>query len=146
VAENLRAGCFPLAGGEREAADRRESALSLFPVLRERMAQSAGTLSGGERQMLAVAKGLLLGGELLCIDELSLGLAPLVVEQLGDVVAKLRDEGRTMIIVEQSVSLALRLADEVIVLERGRVVLQGSTGELTSELHRLESALLGAAS
>ena len=144
VAENLRAGCFALAGGEREAGDRREAALGLFPVLRERMAQSAGTLSGGERQMLAVAKGLLLGGELLCIDELSLGLAPLVVEQLGDVVAKLREEGRTMIIVEQSVSLALRLADEVIVLERGRVVLQGSTGELSSELHRLESALLGA--
>jgi branched-chain amino acid transport system ATP-binding protein len=144
VAENLRAGCFALAGGEREAAERRASALELFPVLRERMGQAAGTLSGGERQMLAVAKGLLLGGELLCIDELSLGLAPLVVEQLGDVVARLREDGRTMIIVEQSVSLALRLADEVIVLERGRVVLRGSTGELTSELHRLEAALLGA--
>ena len=91
------------------------------------------------------AKGLLLGGELLCIDELSMGLAPLVVEQLGNVVARLRDEGRTMIIVEQSVSLALRLADEVIVLERGRVVLQGTTRELKSELHRLESALLGGA-
>jgi ABC-type branched-subunit amino acid transport system ATPase component len=143
VAENLRAGCFSLAGGEREAASRRETALTLFPVLRERMAQRAGTLSGGERQMLALAKGLLLGGELLCIDELSMGLAPVVVEQLGQVVLQLRDEGRTMIIVEQSVSLALRLADEVMVIERGRVVLQGPTAELATELHRLEAALLG---
>jgi branched-chain amino acid transport system ATP-binding protein len=105
----------------------------------------AGTLSGGERQMLALAKGLLLGGELLCIDELSLGLAPLIVEQLGEVVQRLRADGRTMIIVEQSVSLALRLADDVMVLERGRVVLQGATDELRAELHRLEAALLGAA-
>jgi branched-chain amino acid transport system ATP-binding protein len=145
VAENLRAGCFSLAGGEQEAAERREQALELFPVLRDRMAQHAGTLSGGERQMLALAKGLLLGGELLCIDELSLGLAPVVVELLGQVVQRLRDEGRTMIIVEQSVSLALRLADEVMVLERGRVVLRGTTSELASELHRLEAALLGGA-
>ena len=145
VAENLRAGCFSLAAGEREADGRRDAAMELFPVLRDRMAQRAGTLSGGERQMLALAKGLLLGGELLCIDELSLGLAPLVVEQLGDVVQQLHDEGRTMIIVEQSVSLALRLADEVMVLERGRVVLRGATDELRSELHRLEAALLGGA-
>jgi ABC-type branched-subunit amino acid transport system ATPase component len=145
VAENLRAGCFALVGGEREAADRREYALELFPVLRDRLAQRAGTLSGGERQMLSLAKGLLLGGELLCIDELSLGLAPVVVEQLGEVVQQLRQDGRTMIIVEQSVSLALRLADDVLVLERGRVVLQGATTELRSELHRLEAALLGGA-
>ena len=145
VEENLRAGCFALAGGQREAADRREAALELFPVLRERMAQRAGTLSGGERQMLGLAKGLLLGGELLCIDELSLGLAPVVVEQLRDVVQTLRGEGRTMIIVEQSVSTALALADDVMVLERGRVVLRGSTESLSAELHRLEAALLGGA-
>jgi ABC-type branched-subunit amino acid transport system ATPase component len=145
VAENLRAGCFSLAGGERSAADRRDFALELFPVLRERLGQRAGTLSGGERQMLALAKGLLLGGELLCIDELSMGLAPVVVEELGRVVQRLREDGRTMIIVEQSVSFALSLADEVVVLERGRVVLRGATEELTSELNRLESALLGGA-
>jgi branched-chain amino acid transport system ATP-binding protein len=145
VSENLRAGCFPLKTAGPELDERRDTVFELFPVLRERTGQLAGTLSGGERQMLALAKGLLLGGELLCIDELSLGLAPLVVEQLGDVVQRLRDDGRTMIIVEQSVSLALRLADDVMVLERGRVVLQGSTDELRAELHRLEAALLGGA-
>ena len=145
VDENLRAGCFALSLGEREVDERRDRVFELFPVLRERIGQLAGTLSGGERQMLALAKGLLLGGELLCIDELSMGLAPLVVEQLGDVVQRLRADGCTMIIVEQSVSLALRLADDVMVLERGRVVLQGSTEELRSELHRLEAALLGGA-
>ena len=145
VEENLRAGCFALAGGQREAAGRRDEALELFPVLRERLGQRAGTLSGGERQMLSLAKGLLLGGELLCIDELSLGLAPVVVEQLREVVQGLRREGRTMIIVEQSVSTALALADDVIVIERGRVVLRGSTAELSAELHRLEAALLGGA-
>ena len=144
VAENLRAGCFSLASDNRDVVARRDEALALFPVLRDRMAQRAGTLSGGERQMLALAKGLLLGGELLCIDELSLGLAPVVVEQLGQVVQRLREQGRTMIIVEQSVSLALQLADEVMVLERGRVVLHGATDELRAELHRLEAALLGA--
>jgi branched-chain amino acid transport system ATP-binding protein len=145
VAENLRAGCFSVDRGDRDADNRRDAALALFPVLRDRMAQRAGTLSGGERQMLALAKGLLLGGHLLCIDELSLGLAPLVVEQLGDVVQRLREQGRTMIIVEQSVSLALRLADQVVVLERGRVVLRGTTDELASELHSIEAALLGGA-
>ena len=145
VNENLRAGCFPLKISEAELNERRATVFELFPVLRDRTAQLAGTLSGGERQMLALAKGLLLGGELLCIDELSLGLAPLIVEQLGEVVQRLRADGRTMIIVEQSVSLALRLADDVMVLERGRVVLQGATDELRAELHRLEAALLGAA-
>jgi branched-chain amino acid transport system ATP-binding protein len=145
IDENLRAACFPLTIGERELQERREHVFELFPVLRERTSQLAGTLSGGERQMLAIAKGLLLGGELLCIDELSLGLAPLVVEQLGDVVQRLRADRRTMIIVEQSVSLALRLADDVMVLERGRVVLQGPTAELAADLRQLEAALLGGA-
>jgi len=145
VDENLRAACFSLPVSDTGLNERHDRVFLLFPVLRDRRSQLAGTLSGGERQMLALAKGLLLGGELLCIDELSLGLAPLVVEQLGDVVQRLRAEGRTMIIVEQSVSLALRLADEVMVLERGRVVLQGPTAELAAELHRLEAALLGGA-
>src|SRR3954452_18959975 len=145
VAENLRAGCFSLNRRDTGVSDRRAEVLDLFPILRDRLPQAAGTLSGGERQMLALAKGLLLGGELLCIDELSLGLAPLVVEQLGDVVQRLRTSGRTMIIVEQSVSLALQLADEVMVLERGRVVLQGPTSELAADLRQLEAALLGGA-
>jgi branched-chain amino acid transport system ATP-binding protein len=143
VAENLRAGAFSLAGDRDGTTARREEALELFPVLRTRMDQRAGTLSGGERQMLALAKGLLLGGELLCIDELSLGLAPVVVEELGLVVLRLREAGRTMIIVEQSVSLALQVADEVMVIERGRVILRGATDELRGELTSLEAALLG---
>jgi branched-chain amino acid transport system ATP-binding protein len=143
VADNLRAGSFPLGAGDAGVTARRAEVLELFPVLGERMGQRAGTLSGGERQMLGLAKGLLLGGELLCIDELSLGLAPVVVEELGRVVQRLRAAGRTMIIVEQSVPLALEVSDEVIVLERGRVVLRGSTQSLSSELARLEGALLG---
>lgn len=143
VAENLDAGAYAALGGRSAVEERREQALDLFPKLRERKGQRAGTLSGGERQMLALAKGLLLGGELLCIDELSLGLAPLVVEELAAVVARLRDDGRTMVLVEQSIPMALRLADEVIVLERGRVLLQGRADELSHELHRLEAALLG---
>ena len=146
VAENLEAGAYAALGDRSTVTERRDRALELFPKLRERLGQRAGTLSGGERQMLALAKGLLLGGDLLCIDELSLGLAPVVVEELGDVVAQLRTAGRTMVIVEQSIPMALRLADDVIVLERGRVLLQGRAGELAGDLHRLEDALLGGAS
>ncbi len=145
VLENLRAGCFPIAGGEAAAAERRDAALEMFPVLRQRLAQRAGTLSGGERQMLALSKGLMLGGELLCIDELSLGLAPVLLEQLVEVVERLREQGRTMIIVDQSVSLILRLADQVMVLERGRVVLRGDTEALADDLAGIEAALLGGA-
>jgi ABC-type branched-subunit amino acid transport system ATPase component len=144
VADNLRAGAYTAGDKDVAVASRRASALRLFPVLEDRLDQRAGTLSGGERQMLAIAKGLLLGGELLCIDELSLGLAPVVVDQLTGVVEQLRDEGRTMIIVEQSVALAVRLADDVLVMERGRVILSGETSDLSGELAELEAALLGA--
>lgn len=147
VAENLRAGLHLRRHEPRHRRDEaRKDALAAFPILGKRLHQRAGTLSGGERQMLAIAKALLLDAQVLCIDELSLGLAPVVVQQLVERVAVLRDAGRTMIIVEQSVSVALSLADHALVLEKGHVRLTGPTVELREQLDRLEAAMLGAVS
>jgi ABC-type branched-subunit amino acid transport system ATPase component len=107
-----------------------DEVVDLFPVLADRMDQVAGTLSGGEQQMLALAKALLLDPEILIIDELSLGLAPVVVQQLLETIDSLKARGITMIIVEQSVNVALAIADRAIFMEKGQVRFEGPAQDL----------------
>ena len=126
VAENLVFGARPGPW----TADR---VYALFPRLRERAEQGATTLSGGEQQMLAIGRALLTNPRLLLLDEPSEGLAPLIVRELGGVLAALKGEGLAMLVVEQNLPLALRVADRVYVLSRGRVVYHGSPGELATD-------------
>jgi branched-chain amino acid transport system ATP-binding protein len=125
VEENLRIGCWGRASKQGIETDL-ERVYGYFPVLRERRTQLAGTLSGGEQQMLAVARALMLKPRLLLLDEPSLGLAPLVVREIFRILRTAnRDSGLTILLVEQNAALALDLADHVFLLETGRVVLEG---------------------
>jgi branched-chain amino acid transport system ATP-binding protein len=124
VEENLLMG---LRDGERSALG---SAYERFPILRERRAVLAGSLSGGEQQMLAIARALLAQPRLLLLDEPSLGLAPLVVKRVFDTLAELKRQGVTMLLVEQNALRALRLADRAYVMELGRIVMRGTGHEL----------------
>jgi ABC-type branched-subunit amino acid transport system ATPase component/sugar phosphate permease len=130
VAENLVAGAYGFVWETERVEQRVDEVLEMFPVLRERIDQQAGTLSGGEQQMLALAKALLLDPEILIIDELSLGLAPVVVQHLLETIEALKAKGITMIIVEQSVNVALTIADRAIFMEKGQVRFEGPAQEL----------------
>ena len=130
VEENLRLGAYARAGGGSLAEDL-QTAYRYFPVLAERRAQLAGTLSGGEQQMLAVARGLMLRPRLLLLDEPSLGLAPLVVREIFRIVRTInRDERVSVLLVEQNAAVALGLADHAYLMETGRVVMSGPAAEL----------------
>ncbi|HXA29215.1 MAG TPA: MFS transporter [Candidatus Angelobacter sp.] len=142
VAENLRVAAEQVDGSDERAA-RTEGVLSLFPVLRERMHQQAGDLSGGEQQMLALAQAFLLRPRLLLVDELSLGLAPKVVEQLLDVLRRIHLSGTTIVIVEQSVNVAMAIAERAVFMEKGRVVFAGATEELRRRGDLARSVFLG---
>jgi len=132
VRENLEVGAYRARARARVAANL-ERAWALFPRLREREHQLAGTLSGGERQMLAIARALMSEPRLLLLDEPSLGLAPLVVEQVFVVLDALRRDGLTILLVEQNVQQALELADRAYVLESGRVVRAGEARALLAD-------------
>jgi branched-chain amino acid transport system ATP-binding protein len=119
-----------------------EHVFTLFPRLRERQAQLAGTLSGGEQQMLAMGRALMAGPRLIMMDEPSMGLAPLVVKEIFKIVRRLRDEGNTVLLVEQNATAALAIADRGYVLETGRIVLQGPAAELL-ENRDVQRAYLG---
>jgi len=119
-----------------------EEVFGLFPILRERKDQPAGTLSGGEQQMLAIGRALMSRPKLLLLDEPSMGLAPRIVVQIFDVIKRLRDEGTMILLVEQNAKLALNLADRGYVLETGRIVLEGTGGELLQD-REIERAYLG---
>lgn len=129
--------------------DKRREKLELvdetFAVLRERADQRAGSLSGGQQQMLALAKAIMLEPELLCIDELSLGLAPVVVQDLLKVVEKLKEQGTTMVIVEQSVNVALSIADRAVFMERGQVKFEGPAKDLLERGDLLRAVFLSGA-
>jgi branched-chain amino acid transport system ATP-binding protein len=130
VEENLRLGAYARSAGGSLAEDL-QTAYKYFPVLAERRAQLAGTLSGGEQQMLAVARGLMLRPRLLLLDEPSLGLAPLVVREIFRIVRTINQEQRvSVLLVEQNAAIALRLADRAYLMETGRVVMSGSAAEL----------------
>jgi branched-chain amino acid transport system ATP-binding protein len=141
VAENLDIGAMlPRARARR--AGNRERVLRMFPKLAERARQSAGTLSGGEQQMLAIGRCLMGAPELIMFDEPSLGLAPLVVRDVLDTIRELNAEGITCLLVEQNVALSLKLASRAYVLENGRVTLSGSGSQLLAD-DRVRSAYLG---
>ena len=129
VAENLRMGLLVRGGGDETL----EPVLALFPVLRERMRQRAGTLSGGEQQMLATARALCARPALLLMDEPSEGLMPMLVDRLLDTVTALRARGVGVLLVEQKVDAVLRIADRVAVIEHGRIVRQATPAELIAE-------------
>jgi branched-chain amino acid transport system ATP-binding protein len=132
VLDNLLLGGYrrPEGGGESTLRRHAEEYLSRFPILRERKDLPAGGLSGGEQQMLAISRGLMAGPKLILLDEPSLGLAPLLVRRIFDIIQALRREGKTILLVEQMANLALRVADRAYVLEQGRIVLEGSAREL----------------
>lgn len=130
VRENLRLGAFTFLKDRVRVASQTDSVLQLFPVLSERMDQSAGSLSGGEQQMLALAMALLPKPRFLVIDELSLGLAPIVVERLLQVIEDLKSSGLTMLIVEQSLNIALSFADRAVFMEKGEIRFTGDPQDL----------------
>jgi branched-chain amino acid transport system ATP-binding protein len=141
VDENLEIGAMlPRARGRR--AENRQRALELFPVLAERAHQAAGTLSGGEQQMLAIARCLMGAPQLIMFDEPSLGLAPTIVLKVLDTIRELNRDGVTCVLVEQNVTLSLKLASRGYVLENGRVTLSGAGADLLSD-DRVRSAYLG---
>jgi branched-chain amino acid transport system ATP-binding protein len=141
VAENLDMGAMlPRARGAR--ARNRERVLALFPVLAERASQAAGTLSGGEQQMLAIGRCLMGAPELVMFDEPSLGLAPTIVQDLLRTIRELNREGLTCLLVEQNVAVSLKLATSAYVLENGRIMLSG-TGEALLADDRVRQAYLG---
>jgi len=132
VMDNLLLGAYRRkdAGGEKRLRAEAEEHLTRFPILRERQGLPAGGLSGGEQQMLAMSRGLMARPRLLLLDEPSLGLAPLLVREIFGIIRALRQEGRTILLVEQMANLALRAADRAYVLEQGRIVLEGPARDL----------------
>jgi branched-chain amino acid transport system ATP-binding protein len=137
VEENLIVGAFSKAQ-RAHVKQRLEAAYDMFPRLRERRSQLAGSLSGGEAQMLAMARGLMSDPRLLIIDEPSLGLAPLVVNELFEILARLKSEGRTIVLVEQNTERALGVADHVYLMQCGRVILSQAAADVDLEqLHKL---------
>ncbi|UKJ77390.1 ABC transporter ATP-binding protein [Azospirillum brasilense] len=136
VRENLVLGGGDIGLGELDRM------LDMFPVLRERLRQNAGSLSGGEQQMLCIARALMRRPALLLLDEPSLGLAPMVVAQIFDLVQRIRTEGVSILLVEQNARAALRVADHAAVMEDGRIVLAGPAAQLRDD-PRIAEAYLG---
>ncbi|MGE5598325.1 MAG: ABC transporter ATP-binding protein [Bacteroidota bacterium] len=131
VRENLIAGAY--LRSRREAEADMEMVFGFFPILAQRAGQHAGTLSGGEQQMLAVARGLMSRPRLMLLDEPSLGLAPLVVASIMETIARIRNEGVTVLMVEQNARKALALSDQAYVLENGRITMAGTGRELLED-------------
>ncbi|MDQ1445433.1 MAG: branched-chain amino acid transport system ATP-binding protein livF, partial [Acidimicrobiaceae bacterium] len=145
VDENLRAALWLYKDDDAYVAERTARVLDFFPVLAERMGERAGNMSGGEQQMLALSQAFLMRPKLLMIDELSLGLAPAVVEQLLGIVKAIRDEGTTVIVVEQSINVALTLAERSVFLDKGRKLFDGPTDKLLDRPDLVRSVFLGGA-
>ncbi len=137
VRDNLLMARYATSKGEKRLG----RVFELFPVLEKRRSQTAGTLSGGEQQMLSLARAVIINPRLLMIDELSLGLAPRLVSQLFDTVQAIRESGTTILLVEQYVGHALRLADIVVILHKGKVRFIGEPGELQEDETLVESYL-----
>ena len=144
VYENLVAGTL----GNKDLNKQRikellEQQYEMFPRLRERINQAGGSLSGGEQQMLAIARGLMMDPTMIMLDEPSLGLAPIIIEEIFKLILRIRDSGKTVLLIEQNASMALAIADKGYVLENGRVVLSGTGKELLGN-EMVKKAYLGA--
>ena len=145
VTDNLRLGAFPRYTGSRPRGDIEadlERAMDYFPRLKERRMQLAGTLSGGEQQMLAMARAMMMNPEVVLLDEPSMGLAPILVEEVFRIIARLRSEGVTMLLVEQFAAAALNVADYGYVLENGRIAVHGPAAKLRND-PAVKAAYLG---
>ena len=141
VLDNLMLGAFR-PGARETAAERLEEVLQLFPRVKERLSQQACSLSGGEQQMVAIARGLMANPKLLMFDEPSLGLSPFLVKQVFEIIDKIVDIGKTVLIVEQNVSHTLKIADRGYVIENGRIVME-DTGEALLKNPHVRTAYLG---
>lgn len=142
VEDNLRMGAYTMKDAAKEKRNR-DWVMELFPILKERARQAAGTLSGGEQQMLAMARALMSKPRLLMLDEPSMGLAPILVEQIFDIIRALHKSGTTILLVEQNAQMALSVANRAYVLETGKISMSGDAQEL---LHNdaVRKAYLGA--
>ncbi|MES2821689.1 MAG: ABC transporter ATP-binding protein [Pseudomonadota bacterium] len=140
VEENLVMGGFFTA--KEDFQQQLDKVLQLFPRLKERYAQRAGTMSGGEQQMLAIGRALMSKPKLLLLDEPSLGLAPIIIQQIFEIIEQLREDGVTVFLVEQNANQALKLADRAYVLENGRIVMQGTGADLLVD-PKVRDAYLG---
>ncbi len=141
VLENLELGSY-LPRPKQRRAESLHRVMEMFPILKERSRQAAGTLSGGEQQMLALARGMMALPRLLMLDEPSLGLAPLVVEEIFTAIGAIRDTGVTILLVEQNVPQALSISDRAFVLEEGRIAVSGRSGDLLND-ERIRRVYLG---
>lgn len=145
VTDNLLLGAFPRLTYSRPKGDVKgdlERAMDLFPRLKERRNQLAGTLSGGEQQMLAMARAIMLNPEIILLDEPSMGLAPILVDEVFKIIARLKSEGVTMLLVEQFAAAALNVADYGYVLENGRITVHGPAEKLKND-PAVKAAYLG---
>lgn len=141
VLENLEMGATTLKG-RGQYQDMLDRAFTIFPRLKERKKQRSGTLSGGEQQMLAIARGLMANPELYIMDEPSLGLAPRLKEEIFSAITSIKDEGMTILLVEQDAMLAMRVSDYIYVLEEGKIEMRGTRKELERE-PRIKEVYLG---
>jgi len=141
VQENLEMGAYTRSD-KREIANSMERVFSSFPRLKERLGQLGGTLSGGEQQMLAMGRGLMSEPELLLLDEPSMGLAPILVEEIFDIIQRINAQGTSILLVEQNAAMALSVANRGYVLETGRIALEGSARDLL-ETPQVRAAYLG---
>jgi len=141
VIENLKMGALPLKDQKKEE-EILAYVFDLFPILKERENQPGGTLSGGQQQMLAIGRGLMAAPKILLLDEPSLGLAPIIVDSVFDVIIRLNREGQTILLVEQNAYRSLEISNYGFVLETGRIVLEGETSKLIDDPH-VKKAYLG---
>jgi len=145
VLDNLNLGAYLRLtdGFKKEVQEDLLTMFQIFPRLEERRHQSAGTLSGGEQQMLAIARALMERPKVLLMDEPSIGLAPLIVREIFEIIRRLKDEGNTFLLIEQNARLALRVSDRGYVMELGRITLEGNAGTLLKE-ESVQKSYLGA--
>jgi branched-chain amino acid transport system ATP-binding protein len=141
VAENLRVGAF-LANSKKWIVEKEAQVLDMFPVLKQRRSQVAGTLSGGEQQMLAIGRGLMSDPRVMLLDEPSMGLAPILVQKIFDTIVEIRKQGVAVLLVEQNAFLSLQIADYGYVIEAGEIVLEGSGADLLNN-SQVKEAYLG---
>lgn len=141
VKENLEMGAY-LVGDQALIEERMENGFRLFPRLKERIGQHGGTLSGGEQQMLAIARGLMMGPEILMLDEPSMGLAPILVELIFDIIKELNKQGTTILLVEQNALMALSIANRGYVLQTGEIITSDSAAKLKDN-PEVQEAYLG---